>query len=173
MKIDHWLPLVAMERLWRITKIKPEDICWYRWEPWWWEYFNTFSVSTSALCWQHPLIWAMGTLEQPLHLFFASRETQAVHSHCRERQLHAICTPAHWGCWWEPITCSVSSPGMKLLDVHTASSLSLCTSSPITLFAVFGLPHSSLSLRSPSSKSVLSPSLVLLLSGTKALLWNG
>lgn len=57
--------------------------------------------------------------------FFLAAETQAVLSHCRERQLHAICTPAHWGCCWEPITCSVSSPGMKLLYVHTASSLSL------------------------------------------------
>lgn len=105
--------------------------------------------------------------------FFGSRETEAVLSHCSQQQLHAVCTPAHWGCRWEPITCSVSSPGMRLLYLHAASSPSLCTSSPIIVFAVFWLPHFSLSLRSPSSKSVLSLPLVLLLSGTKALLWNG
>lgn len=66
------------------------------------------------------------------HLTFflaAGRRRHAVLRHCSKRQLHAMCTPAHWGCWWKPITCSVSSPGMNLLYVHTASSLSLCTSS--------------------------------------------
>lgn len=31
--------------------------------------------------------------------FFGSRATQAVHSRCREQQLHAMCTTAHWGRW--------------------------------------------------------------------------
>ena len=81
-----------------------------------------------------------GLCKKHLTFFFCSRETQAGHSRCKERQLHAICTSAHWGCWWEPIACSVSSPGMELLYVHTASSLCLCTLSPISVSAAFDSP---------------------------------
>lgn len=172
MKIDHWLPLVAMKRLWRIAEIKPEDICWCRWEPWWWEYVNTFSVSTSALCWQHPLIWAMGTLEQPLHLFLASRETQCTvttgSGSCMQYALlptggadenlsPALCPVQAWNCLMFP------QLHLCLRAHHHPSPCLLFSDSPTPLFP----------LDPPSSKPVLSPSLVLLLSGTKALLWNG
>lgn len=140
-----------------------------------WKYFNTFSVSTSALCWQNPLIWAMGTLEQLSHLFFFLAAERHRHKRCSAAAGRGSCMQyalLPTGGVDENLSPALC-PGMKWLCVHTASSLSLCTSSPITVFAVLWLPHSSLSLRSPPSKPVLSLPLVLLLSGTKTFLWNG
>lgn len=125
------------------------------------------------LCWQHPLIWAMEALEQPPHFIFFWQQSDTGRAQSLAGSSSRMqCAPLATGGADENL--SVSSPGMKLLNVHTASSPSLCTSSPITVFAV-SWPPTLLSF--PSNPPPPLPNCSLFSScstyGTKALIWNG